>query len=210
MLEKESKWIANRGVLLNEAKNIQAVETDNQLEVSGAVQTRIQKHVKALEKHRKTLTEPLDSLKKQIMTQEKELRDALETEATRLKTMNDSYATKKYEDQEAARRKAEQEAAQITLTAQQEAEAIFGAGVQFDATFIPPVPEVVKPTTMANRTVIRWSFEVINPALVPDEFKTVDESKIRKYRDYVLSTNSNATPEIAGVTFTKTVSVESR
>lgn len=207
-LEKESKWLANRGKLLEDARGITTVNNDNELQVSGAVQTRIQKHVKALEKHRKELTEPLDALKKQIMAQEKDMKASLETEALRLKAMNDSYATRMYEAQEAARKAAQQAAAEVTMSAQQEAENIFGAGVVFDESFTPPVPEVVKPTTTTNRTVIRWEFEVVDPNQVPREFLSVDESKIRKYRDYQVQIGN--TPEIPGVKFDKKVSVESR
>lgn len=207
-LEQETKWLANREKLLSEAGRVASVTSDSDLEVSSAIQTRISKHVKSLEVHRKGITKPLDDMKKQIMDQEKDLLKLLDAELRRLKAMNDAYATRRLEEQEAAHKAAEEKISHETINAQQQAESIFGAGVQFDAAFIPPAPSVVKPTTIAGRTVIRWEFEVISPNDIPREFLSVDDAKIRKFRDYQIEIGKD--PEIPGVKFTKKVSVESR
>ncbi len=207
-LERESKWLSGKVKLLDDARAVIQVKSDSDLETSSAVQTRISKHIKALEKHRKEITEPLDALKKQIMSQEKELRASLETELSRLKAMNDSYATRRLEEQEAAAAKAREESAHVSIDMQKTAESIFGTGVEFDPAFIPSIPDPVKPTTAAGRTVIRWDFTIIDPHQVPREYLMIDESKIRKFRDY--KTQMGEIPELPGVKFTKTVSVESR
>ncbi len=209
-LQQEAKWMLTRGVLLDESKAVEKVDSDSALDVSGSIQTRIQKHIKSLGKHRLELTRPIDALKKDIMAQEKKLKTDLDAELARLKSMNDAYATAVYEKQEADRLKAEEKAAAEIEDQQQTAEDVFGAGVEFDDNFTPPVviPEVVKPTASNNRTVIRWNFQVVDPAQVPREFLSVDEKKIRSHVTY--KTKMNETPTIPGVNFQKHVSVESR
>lgn len=210
--ETAKKWIVERDALVSEAKSIEKVESDTELDVSGGVQTSIQKHIKVIGKYRLDLTRPLDELKKQIMDQEKELVAPLETEITRIKRLNDAYATKLAQEAEAARQRAIEEQAQRAMDAAKEPEPEsnpFGDEVVFeDEPIAPPVFIPAGPKTSNNRMVTRYEFQVIAPNQVPREYCTVDESKIREY--IKLSIRLNREPEIPGVVFNKKISVEAR
>lgn len=207
-LEQESKWLALKSKLLDDARAVVSVQSDSDLNKSSSIQTSLSKHVKALDKIRKELTEPLDTMKKQIMAQQKELIDSLDKELARLKAMNEAYATRRLEEQEAAKKLHEETVSHQTIDTEVQIKNLFGNSAQFDPSFVPPAPQVIKPTTIAGRTVIRWEFEIIDANAIPREFLSVDESKIRKFRDYQIEIGN--IPEIPGVKFTKKVSVESR
>lgn len=206
-LATETKWLSNRNTLIADAENIAAVNSDSDLDVSSAVYTRISKHISALEKFRKSITAPIDDLKKQIMNQEKAFRADLEAHAARIKRMNDAYATTKYDREQAERQAAIDRMAHDGVSAYNAAIDLFGPGVDIveEGTLIP---NARKATVSDGRTVIRWEFEVIDPNQVPREFLSVDETKIRGYRDYQVKIGN--IPEIPGVKFTRNVSVESR
>lgn len=206
-VERESKWIEGRALLLADAVDIVAVDNDSQLESASAVYTRITKHVSALEKIRKSVTGPLDDLKKQIMSQERELKATLEAEAARIKGMNDAYATAKFDREQAERQAAIDAAAHAAIESDAAADLFGNADVQTASEPII-IPSADKPRTSAGRTVIRWEFEVIDTSQIPREFMSVDESKIRKYRDYQIQIGNE--PSIPGVMFTRNISVESR
>lgn len=213
-LAKANQWIAERDELLQSAGIVTVVDNDDRLNASGDIQTKIAKHIKALEKERKRHTEPLDKVKKEIMAQEKELRRNLESERARLKKMNDAYATKKAMEAEAARRAAEEEQRRIAMEQaekQAKAEELFGEGVEVEATVAtvpaePLPPEKVK--TDSNRMVKRWSFTVADIRKVPAEFLSLDEAKVRAFVKYQQSQEKD--PEVPGLTFTYTMSVESK
>lgn len=206
-VERESKWIVSRAALIADAEGVVDVKNDSQLEVSSAIYTRISKHISALEKIRKSVTGPLDDLKKQIMAQERELKATLETEQERLKRLNDAYATEKFKREQAERQAAIEAAAKAAIESDTAADLFGNADVQ---TVTEPVyiPTAEKPRTSAGRTVIRWEFEIIDANQVPREFMSVDESKIRKYRDYQIQIGND--PAIPGVKFIRNISVESR
>jgi hypothetical protein len=210
LAQKAEKWIKERDLLIEESATVKAVDTDAQLEISGGIQTSIQKHIKAIEKHRKDLTAPLDDLKKQIMNQEKELVAKLQDELARLKGMNDTYATKKAAEAEAARqRMIEEQAARMMKEPEPvAADNPFGNEVTFEPEPVQLAPLPTGPRASNNRMVTRYDFEILAPNQVPREFCTVDESKIREY--VKMSIKLNREPEIPGVNFIKRVSVEAR
>lgn len=210
LTEIAAKWIEDRDKLVFEAGTVAKVDSDHDLEIAGGIQTSIQKHLKALEKHRKELTAPLDDLKKQIMAQEKELAGPLQTNLDRLKGMNDTYATKKAAEAEAARqRMIEEQAARMMKEPEPvAADNPFGNEVTFEPEPVQLAPLPSGPRASNNRMVTRYDFEILAPNQVPREFCTVDESKIREY--IKMSIKLNREPEIPGVNFIKRVSVEAR
>jgi len=217
-LNKCEKWIADRAILISLAEKIETVENEIDLQASGAVQTKISKHVKALAKERLDFTRPLDDVKKDIMAQEKIMVQELNIHLARLKRLNNDLATKMEAERqaEARRRQAEferqrLEAAERQAEADRKAKEILGENAT-GATVEPPPPpkpvEIEKPKLTTNRQVVRYEFRVVNPDLVPVEYKTVDEKKIRAHIANCKA--MDRTPDLPGVYFEKRVSVESR
>ena len=78
-----------------------------------------------------------------------------------------------------------QKAAEAEALRQAELAQALGNTEEAEAIIQEPVyvaPVVVAPTTPKASTVIRkmWTFRITNPALVPDQYKIIDESKLRK------------------------------
>lgn len=69
-------------------------------------------------------------------------------------------------------------------------------------------PKPAAPTTTANRMVTRWKFRVVDPCAVPRMYCVPDDSAIRRYMK--AATDAGQVPELRGVEFVKTVSVEGR
>lgn len=232
-LAEQAEWIANRQTALEQASTVTRVETEEDLNRAGEIQTRIGKLVKELETKRMEITRPLDDVKKQIMSAEKEMVKSLSTEHDRLKQLNNAYATKKMLEAEAERkrvdelnRKAQAEQAEAQRKAQEEADAkaakaaeIFGTGAVTAcapvAPAVPPPPQFVPLTTAprssSNRITYEWKFEVVDANAVPRELLTVDEKKIRAQLDYYKSMGADIdTLQVAGLRLYKEASVGSR
>ena len=210
-LSQRGEWISRRDDLINEALVIKEVSCDADLEIAGALQSSISKHIKKLNDMRLDLTRRVDEVKKGIMDEERKLVQALQLEHDRLKGLNNAYATHKYQLAEAERmrieeqrrREAEAEAARIAeenakKTAEQlKAESVFGPGASAQPT-APAAPEPVvapqytKPHTESNTIAVVWDFAVVAHGDVPDEFKSVDERKIRAFLDMKKSAGMKA------------------
>lgn len=215
-LSKKQEWIAIRESLLNTAAQITEVTSTDALEVSGATQALIGKHIKELAAERLAVTRPIDDVKKQIMASEKELVKSLESEMARIKRLNDAYATEQHrlaQIRMEEQRKAAAEA-QRKIEAQQAElmkENPFGDSAEFE-----PLEEIVVPTVVIektpalanNRTVTRWNFDIADQAKVPREFCKPDESLIRTWMNYQVKLGN--TPELSGVIFNSKISVEGR
>lgn len=210
-LDKQTAWIAKRDTIVAEADKIQAVETDAALEKSGWLQAQVSSLIKELGKARLALTRPLDAVKADIMAREKEMTATLETQFTRIKRLNDAYATKKYEAAEAERKRIEkiereraeheaneerkrEEAARAEAERKRaEAQSLFGAAAVVDAAPVPPpvqaapvftpsiIPQATAPHTSSNSFVEIWEFEVTDANQVPRIFLSVDEKKLRDF-----------------------------
>ena len=211
-LAKNHKWITERNDLIKKAFIVSKVETDEQAEASGSVQTAIAKHIKALEAERKAVTAPLDAMKKEIMAQEKELAKNLQSELTRLKTMNDAYATAKWKEAERKRIEAEQESQRKAMEAvaeQEEARAMFGDDVQFEEVDLAPVPEQAEKLSLSgNRTVKRWEFRMVDSSMVPTDYLVLNEKAVRAY--IKMQESLGKEPELPGIKFEARISVESK
>ena len=187
----KEEWINKKEAALASALEIKVVNSDDDLKISGALQTGINKLIKSLGRERLNCTRPIDDLKKEITNLEKGEVKELTTELNRLKSLNNIYATKIMREQQEARRiaeeKAQAEASKLAaeqMELKKQAQDIFGE----EAEFIPqpvevPValPKIEKPKTTANKFIKVWSCEIMDSALIPRQFLIVDESKIRAY-----------------------------
>ena len=204
ILNREA-WEAERDELLSAASEIASVDDETALQGAAKVQKKINGHIKALGKLRLEVTRPLDDAKKQIMAQERELIESLSSEMARIKALNDAYATKLAKAREAERRRQEQAALEAAAKRQSEVASVFG-----DEAVAPvyefPAFEPDKPKVHGSRVVERWSFEVVNPSMVPREFCTPDEKKIRAWMNSQIALDK--TPDMPGVRFTSKQSVE--
>lgn len=221
LLNREA-WISERDGLLRIAKQINTVGCEDDLKVSGDLQSAISKHIKALDVERKKVTAPIDAIKREIMASEKELKKELAKELERVKNLNTAYATQQMriereriekERQEAAEREAERQAKAEAEAKAQAEESAFGAAAQFAPVEDPepepePKIELAKPKLENNRMVERWSLQIVDPQIVPREFCTPDEKLIRAWMNYQIK--MGATPALDGVKFTSRVSVEAR
>lgn len=212
-LGEKTEWLIQRDDLLEKAQAVNEVSSPEALDASGAIQTAISKHIKALEQERKSATAPIDAVKKAIMAHEKELRADLEKELYRIKKMNDAYATELERQRQAEIRRREEEEYQRRMAEAErtaKAKELFGDEAEArpltEPDIIEPEPEKVK--TSANKTVTRWSFQIIDAAAIPPDFTAPDEKKIRAHMLY--KTKIGETPEIPGVNFTSRQSIESR
>lgn len=211
-LSKSAEWIRERDNLIKKAFPIAKVESQEDLDASGQVQTAMSKHIKELEKARKDLTAPIDAVKKEIMDQEKELRKNLEAERDRLKALNDAYATRLAMEAQEARRKAEEEARRRAMEeAEQamEAQAVFGDDVQVAVNDPVPEPFVPEPEKLSgNRVVKRWEFRMVDSSMVPTDYLILNDKAVRAY--IKMQESMGRDPVLPGVKFEARMSVESK
>lgn len=241
-LAEQSAWVARRDGLLTVAAGLIEVGTDQALDLAGGLLADAKKCIAALEKVRKEITVPIDACKKVIMDQEKAMVAPLQRQADRIQGLANKYATDKAAAAEAARLKAQREAAEAQYRADQEAAAAVAAhqkaeeeakarrdraaalfGEEAAVTMVPvpvyveppPAPEPPRPAAPlpqapkaeGSRMRVRWDFTVTDPTLVPREYLSVDDAKVRAGCDFMVKMERE--PAIPGVQFTKRVSVES-
>lgn len=173
------QWVAERDGLIAIAKSIEAVDSDETLQVAGDIQTKMTEAIKRLETERKNITSPIDDLKKKIMAEEKKLAAPLSDELTRIKNLTTAYATMcaRRIEEETRRREIEEARLAEAAVAAEESDPF---GFNGAASVVPTrVPVAEMPKTAANRMVEKWDFRIVNEHLVPRELCSVDERKIR-------------------------------
>ena len=125
---------------------------------------------------------------KKICAQEKAHLDKVAPPRTMIKQKMSAWQDEQERlrrEEEDRQRVAAQKAAEAEALRQAEIAQATGDSAAAEAIISEPVyvaPVVVAPTTPKAATVIRkmWTFRIVNPALVPDQYKVIDEAKLRK------------------------------
>lgn len=208
-------WIEQSKALVAEASAIRDVSDALTFEDAGSIQSRIAKHIKAIEAERKAATAPLDALKKELVAAERRLAQPLADELARLKAATSAYATacaKARAEEEARRLAAERAAAEAAVAAEDKDP--FGFNAPAEAAPLPPaaVPlSTSMPKSAFTRTVERWDFEVVDSNAVPRELCSPDPQKIRAFLSGRKAEGYKATDlVVAGLKIISTMQVQSR
>lgn len=206
-----AEWTAARDSLVAQAKAVTEVTSNAEFDAACAIQTKGTKLVKKLEQARKAVTAPLDDIKKKIMAKEKDLRRDIETELVRIETLANAYATeqaRKAEAERAAIEEAERKAAEAAVHAEESDD--FGFDAPVAKPYIPE-PTVEKAHSSNGYVVEKWEFEVVDPHVVPREFMSVDDGKIRAFLALKKADGYKASQiEIAGIKISAVMQVRSR
>lgn len=157
-----------------------------QYAVAGDELKRIKGAAKKLEELRTSITKPMDAAKKAVMdlfrTPEQRLADAEKKIKGAMLTYSAAEETRRREEQRKLDEKARKERDALAKKAAEAAakgdESKAAALQERAATVVAPV--VAAPAKVAGiQTREVWLFEVTDPALVPREYCSVDEKKIR-------------------------------
>lgn len=186
-LEVEN-WVADRDNVLAEGEAIQSISNESELDILSGIIRRAKKLVKKLSEKRKEVTAPADEFKKSVMAVEKRETELLNKLIERGDKMMGAYALEQSRKAEEERRRIEaQQAAfaEAEVERQRRAEAAAAAfGVDAsDLAPSSPMPEL-QPTiakakaSSASFTEV-WTYEVLNPHLVPRELCSPDPEKIK-------------------------------
>lgn len=181
-------WVANRDEVLAEGNTIQVISNDADLDRLSKIVARAKKLVKKLSEKRKEVTAPADEFKKQVMAVEKNETELLNKLIAHGDKLMGAYALAKARKAEEERRAIEKQQAAIAeaeVERQRRAEAAASAfGV--NPLTIPaaaPMPELHPTTTRAKASNASfretWTYEIINPNLVPRELCSPDPEKIK-------------------------------
>ena len=136
---------------------------------------------KALEAERKKYTEPLNAHLKEINTTFKTITEPLDTANKTLRSKVQEYNNEQKRLQQEVEKAQEflRQAAEIQAKLTKETREIFDAPPLAPIVTAAPVTKVYTDVgTMGTRKV--WKFEVVDFALLPDEYKLPDMVKIRK------------------------------
>ena len=189
----DAPWIETRDKLLSESTGL-IVKDQTGYSAAELLLKRITAHSNELEDRRKGLTRPFNDAASSIKKMADDARASLEERKSQLKKNMADYIVEqnriRQEAEEAARR---QQAEQAEVDP-------FGAA-EIPAEVIIPG----KTQKFMSSAYDDWTFEVVNPDLVPRAFCSPDEKKIR---EYVKANKEMAT--ISGVTITKEVKVKAR
>lgn len=189
-----AEWKGEQERALAAAAAIGAVNSDAEFDQAGQLINVCSHLCKQLESERKKLTAPLDAIKKDIMAQEKALSNPLIAEQTRLRSLANSYATRKAAEREAAERAAREAAAEAAAKAAEQAELqakareAFGAFGDAGDVPVPQAPTVIvpeQPKSSSVRQVAVITFEITDANALDRKFLSPDEGKIRAFCQYV-------------------------
>lgn len=173
---------------LTEAK---AFEIDSQLmaEMAADDLKKIKAYAKDVDEKRKSLTKPLDDVKKGIMDLFRPAVEYLEQAETTLKLGLKKYLDeeerKRRELEEAARKVAREQAARLEAEAKAAAaqgQAEQARALEQQAAMVPATVMVSSPAPKMSgiSSTQVWKFVIENEKLIPREYLMVDEAKIRK------------------------------
>lgn len=189
---------------------VEVVITDaQQMEEAGALLRSIKTRAKELEEKRFDLTRPIDTAKANIMALFKPIADKLANAERLIKTGIINYERAIAEEnrrlQEIADKHAAEEAERRKVAILRDAEAAMAEDKPELALAYVNKAEDVKPMPVnvaANRRPSgislkkEWVHEVVDPKMIPDQFKTVDEAALARYAKAM-----KEKAEVAGVRF---------
>lgn len=162
--------------LVRKSAQIAAIQNEQDFNSAAEARKEIAQLVKEVSAQRKAITVKLDTAKKNIISQEKEMTAELVSEDERLKALLNFYATEQMRirnAQEMQRMKAESDAAMRNAEAAELGiDAVFTANTDADAVTAKPKGTLV------------YKFEVIAPAEVPRDLCSPDEGAIRAFVQY--------------------------
>ncbi len=175
-------WKNNRDAVLQEAGALTKIENQQDYDNGTAIMAKINQLVKDLEKERKSLTEPLDKIKREIMGQEKALVKDLDTARYRLRVSCGEYYTNLQRERELAEQRKRAEEAERQMQNQTAAD-LFGA----ESAAVKATPTVIVPTraTSENAKAVEvWDFAITDETKLDRKFLSPDPSKIRAFLQY--------------------------
>ncbi len=175
-------WKNNRDAVLQEAGALAKIENQQDYDNGTAIMAKINQLIKDLEKERKSLTAPLDKIKKEIMGQEKALVKDLDTAHYRLRVSCGEYYTNLQRERELAEQRKQAEEAERQMQNQTVAD-LFGA----ESAAIKATPKVIVPTraTSENAKAVEvWDFAITDETKLDRKFLSPDPSKIRAFLQY--------------------------
>lgn len=167
--------------------------------------------VKLIAEARLSATRQADAWKKRVMEQEREFTAAANKEVARVDGLVGEYVTAKAKAEEEARKAEEAKRLAELQEAQRAAEA--EAALTGNAVAVPvqmPDEEPQKKTPIVQGVTARtvWTFEIVNPDLVPRAYCVPDEKVIREYMNAVKSSGADIDAlKIPGVAFRKEIRV---
>jgi hypothetical protein len=181
-------WVANRDEVLAEGNTIQVISNDADLDRLSKIVARAKKLVKKLSEKRKEVTAPADEFKKQVMAVEKNETELLNKLIAHGDKLMGDYALAKARQAEEERRAIEAQQAALAeaeVERQRRAElaaSTFGVN-QLTIPAAWPMPELHPKITRAKASNASfretWTYEIINPNLVPRELCSPDPEKIK-------------------------------
>jgi hypothetical protein len=141
-----------------------------------------------LERLRKSMTQPIDAAKKAIMDFFRGPSDQLDRAESQIKRSMIAFSNEQDRLRREEQARAEESARKERLRLEAQANKAEASGKvekaaalqQRAATVVAPVIERTPPKVIGVSTREVWKFEVTDPAQVPREYLTVDESKIRR------------------------------
>lgn len=186
------------------------VQNEIDADQANAILTKITAGLNEIEKKRKSFTAPLNQSLKQINDTFRNIRAPIEDAKRNLSQRLMSWRTAEREKIEAQRRQAEEEAHKRDEKREKLQDYHESVGhettVLEPTTVQEPVPFEAKDTTKVR---VNYDVKVINKQFVPEEYKTVDLTRIRKLM-FAAARNESNEPifEMAGIeVFSKEIPV---
>lgn len=182
----DSSALVNAQTLLSSAESY-AVTTPAQYEEAASMLKHIKGKAKDLDEERKAMTKPLDDSKKRIMEFFSKPLDFLARAEHAVKRGMIAYTEEQDRLRREEQRKADEAARKEQDRLKKQAEKAAAAGKTEKAQEIEQRAEMVvapvisrEPPKIAGQSMREaWLFEVTDPSLVPREYMSVDEKKIR-------------------------------
>ncbi len=190
----DGKWVASRDKLVEKCVALKSINSQDEYDDAGILLKKLTKTSNGAEELRKKATKPLDDFKSTVKEMVDEAREPLEEHKARIKKEMGRY----WQDVE-NKRQAELEAKTVEVAKKVEADPF----AMLDAEPVKLETRYVEKTISTIKKV--WKFRIIDESLVPREFCSPNESKIREY----VNANKDAA-SITGVETYEELDVRSR